>query len=80
MNQPLHAEPLAAKAPRRYFQTAQRRCYTTVQICDLLNLPRSTFFRLKAEGKLPLVELTPRLGRIVRYQAGPIDRYLSGSR
>ncbi len=63
---------------RAYFQTAQRRCYTTIQICDLLNLSRRTFFVLKAQGKLPLVELTPRLGRIVRYQAGPVDRYLAG--
>lgn len=80
MNQPLQSSPLASKPSRRYFQTAARAFYTAVEVRELLQLSRRTFFTLKAQGQLPLVELTPRLGRIIRYQAGPIDRYLAGGR
>lgn len=62
---------------RHYFRT-HTRCYTTREAMDALNLPRRTFFYLKAKGALPLVELLPRLGRVVRYQADPIDRWLAG--
>jgi len=53
------------------------RCYTTSQVCETLSMKRRTFFALKRAGALPfLEELRPRLGRIVRYRAAPIDRYL----
>lgn len=57
------------------------RCYTVAQLLgvDLLNMPRRTFFTLKAAGKLPfLQEIEPRLGRRIRYRAEPVDRYLAG--
>jgi hypothetical protein len=55
------------------------RCYTIPQILEKLQMPKSTFNRLKGAGKLPfLEELKPRLGRIVRYRADLIDRYLAG--
>jgi hypothetical protein len=57
------------------------RCYTIEQLLgvDLLNMPRRTFFTLKAAGKLPfLEELKPRIGRRLRFRADLVDRYLSG--
>lgn len=57
------------------------RCYTVAQLLtvELLNMPRRTFFRLKAAGELPfLEELKPRLGRRLRYRADLVDRYLAG--
>lgn len=49
------------------------------EVCFELSLPRRTFFRLLAAGKLPFVqELQPRLGRMSRYRADYIDRYLAG--
>lgn len=63
---------------RHFFASSPTRCYTTMQICDALQLPRRTFFVLKKRGELPLVELLPRIGRRVRYHAEPIDRYLAG--
>lgn len=55
------------------------RCYTVPQILELLQLPRRTFYELKAAGKLPcLEELQPRLGRRLRYRADLVDRYLAG--
>lgn len=55
------------------------RCYTIPDILHKLQLPLTTFKRLKAEGQLPfLEELRPRLGRRVRYRADLVDRYLAG--
>lgn len=55
------------------------RCYTTAQLLDALHMPRRTFFRLKAAGALPyLEELKPRSGRLARYRADLVDRYLAG--
>ncbi len=54
-----------------------RRCYTVAQILDLFDLPRRSFFTLKAAGKLPfLEELKPRIGRRMRFRADLVDRYL----
>jgi hypothetical protein len=56
-----------------------KRAYTIAQICEALELPRSSFFNLRQTGQLPfLEELKPRLGRVVRYRADLIDRYLDG--
>jgi excisionase family DNA binding protein len=58
---------------------ATHRSLTTKQVCEALNLSASTFFDLKRAGKLPMVEeLKPRLGRLVRYRADLIERYLAG--
>jgi predicted DNA-binding transcriptional regulator AlpA len=78
MNQPAQAITLAAKSSRRYFQRATQRCYTATDICRELHLSRRTFYLFKKQGRLPLVELLPRLGRTIRYQAAPIDRWLDG--
>lgn len=55
------------------------RCYTAAQVMEKLNMPRSTFFMLKAAGKLPFVEeLLPRVGRCARFRADLVDRYVAG--
>lgn len=55
------------------------RCYTLAQVLDLLQLPRRSFYDLKAQGALPfLEELKPRVGRLIRYRADLVDRYLAG--
>ncbi len=55
------------------------RCYTVAQILDLLHMPRRTFFTLEKAGQIPfLEELKPRLGRLKRYRAEPIDRWILG--
>lgn len=55
------------------------RCYTVAQLLDQLEMSRSTFFALKAAGKLPyLEELKPRTGRRLRFRADLVDRYLAG--
>ena len=54
------------------------RCYTDVQVREMLQLKRSQFRTLKAQGKLPfLEELQPRIGR-PRYRADLVDRYFAG--
>jgi excisionase family DNA binding protein len=56
------------------------KCYTVAQLLgpDLLNLPRATFYALKAAGKLPMLEeLKPRMGRRARFRADLVDRYLA---
>jgi hypothetical protein len=54
------------------------RCYTTAQLLDILDMPRRTFFTLKAAGKLPfLEELKPRIGRRARFRADLVDRWLA---
>jgi hypothetical protein len=58
---------------------AEPRCYTLRELLPRLGMTPRTFRRLRAAGALPfLEELRPRLGRIVRYRAEPIDRYLAG--
>lgn len=55
------------------------RCYTVTDVIGKLQMNKRTFRRLLAAGKLPfLEELQPRLGRIVRYRADLVDRYLEG--
>ena len=55
------------------------RCYTVPQLLERLDMSRSTFFALKAAGKLPyLEELKPRCGRRLRFRADLVDRYLAG--
>jgi len=69
----------AAPAPAEQAHRRSHRAYTVAQLLDALELPRSTFFHLRAKGELPfLEELTPRLGRVVRYRADLVDRYLAG--
>ncbi len=63
---------------RKFFSTHAERCYTTAEAIRKLSLTRRTFFRLKARGELPLDELLPRLGRVARFRAEPIDRWLAG--
>ena len=59
--------------------SAPPKCYTVLQILELLQMPRRTFYELRRTGKLPcLEELKPRLGRRIRYRADLIDRYLAG--
>jgi len=53
--------------------------YTLRELLARLRMGKTTFQRLRAAGGLPFVEeLRPRLGRIVRYRAEPVDRYLAG--
>lgn len=55
------------------------RCYTIPETRGKLQMTETTFFRLRRQGRLPfLEELKPRLGRIIRYRADLIDRYLEG--
>jgi predicted DNA-binding transcriptional regulator AlpA len=55
----------------------EARCYTVPEVLEKLKMAKSTFTRLKREGKLPcLEEIRPRLGQRVRYRADLIDRYL----
>lgn len=63
---------------RRFFSTHDERAYTTREAIDKLRISRRTFFWLKSRGELPLEELLPRLGRVARYRAEPIDRWLAG--
>lgn len=65
-------------AAKHFLGATPTRCYTRKQVCERLQLARRTFFELKKRGQLPLIELLPRLGRVVRYHAEPIDRYLAG--
>lgn len=56
-----------------------RRAYTIADVCDILNIPRRSFFHLRRAGQLPMLdELKPRLGRVVRYRADLVDRYAAG--
>ena len=69
----------SASSPAEQPHSDRRRVYTAAQVRHVLQLPRSTFFRLLATGQLPfLEELRPRLGRAVRYRADLVDRFLSG--
>jgi hypothetical protein len=53
--------------------------YTGRDVRARLGMSLATFKRLRAAGGLPfLEELRPRLGRIIRYRADLVDRYLAG--
>jgi hypothetical protein len=79
MNEILQARALPSKPTKRYFQAAPCRVYSAREICEFFGIARRTFFDWKRQQKLPLFEV--RVGRTVRYQAGPIDRVLmSGAR
>ena len=54
------------------------RCYTVAAICAKLSMSVRTFRRLRADGQLPfLEEIRPRAGRVLRFRADLVDRYLS---
>ncbi len=55
------------------------RVYTRQEVCELLAIPRRSFYHHLRNGQLPMVEeLKPRIGRICRYRADLIDRYVAG--
>jgi excisionase family DNA binding protein len=55
------------------------RALTTQEVCELLNIPKRSFYHLRKTGALPMVEeLKPRIGRIARFRADLIERYLEG--
>lgn len=55
------------------------RCYLRADVCRLLNLSKRSFFQLRKEGRLTMLEeLQPRIGNRARYRSGPVDRYLAG--
>jgi predicted DNA-binding transcriptional regulator AlpA len=59
--------------------TNDTRCYLIPDVIAKLQMSERTFRRLLRAKKLPfLEELHPRLGRIVRYRADLVDRYLEG--
>lgn len=60
-------------------QPQRHRVYTVAQVLVELNIARSTFFYLKKRGQLPfLVEVEPRIGRLIRYRADLVDRWTAG--
>ncbi len=55
------------------------RAYTRKDVCERLNIPRRSFYHHLRNGQLPMVEeLKPRIGRIVRYRADLVDRWVAG--
>jgi predicted DNA-binding transcriptional regulator AlpA len=55
------------------------RCYLLTEVLEKLQMSERTFHRLHRAGKLPfLEELRPRLGRILRFRADLVDKYLEG--
>jgi excisionase family DNA binding protein len=57
----------------------QQGVYTVAQVCERLSIPKRSFYTLLKKGQLPMCEeLQPRIGRIVRFRAEPIDRYIAG--
>ena len=55
------------------------RAYTIAQVCEVLSIPRRSFFHLRKAGHLPMCqELRPRIGRVVRYRADLVDQYAAG--
>lgn len=79
MKRALQAVTSSAKQPSGSLNPAHLPCYTADQIVGLLQISLSGFFKLKRRGQLPfLEELRPRLGRVVRYRADLVDRYLAG--
>lgn len=58
---------------------SEPRAYTVAMLLEKLEMARSTFFALKAAGRLPfLEEIKPRCGRCLRFRADLVDRYLAG--
>lgn len=69
----------SAPAPAEQSHRRLHRVYTVSQLLDLLSMSRRTFFRLRAKGDLPfLSEIEPRAGRVIRYRADLVDRYVAG--
>lgn len=69
----------SAPAPAQQPHGRAHRAYTVSQFCEAAEIPRSSFYRLRRTGQLPfLEELKPRIGRVLRYRADLIDRYLAG--
>lgn len=69
----------SAPAPSEQPNGRRHRCYTVAQLCEALAIPRRSFFHLRRTGQLPFVEeLQPRIGRVLRFRADLIDRYLAG--
>lgn len=73
---------------KRFFQSAtshaqkshghRHRAYTVAEIRERIPMSKATFFRLRRLGQLPfLEEIKPRLGRLVRYRADLVDRFLA---
>jgi excisionase family DNA binding protein len=55
------------------------RVYLIPDVCERLRIPQSSFYALRAKGRLPfLQEIRPRAGRRVRYRADLVDQYLEG--
>lgn len=55
------------------------RCYLLPDVLEKLQMSERTFNRLRRAGRLPFVEeLRPRLGRLQRFRADLLDRYLDG--
>jgi excisionase family DNA binding protein len=53
------------------------RCYTIHEVCEKLHLAPSSFYELRKKGRLPFIEeLRPRIGRMARFRADLVDRYL----
>lgn len=77
MNQALQSGALPTQATRGYFQRAAVRVYTAADICRLARMSRRSFYAFKKQGQLPLFPVR-QVGRVIRYQAGPIDRWLAG--
>jgi hypothetical protein len=72
----------APTPPAEQSHRRSHRAYTVAQLLsvELLNMSARTFTRLKGRGELPfLEELHPRLGRVIRYRADLVDRYLAGA-
>lgn len=58
---------------------SRQRAYTIAEVCEVLAIPRRSFFHLRQTGQLPMCqELLPRIGRVVRYRADLVDRYADG--
>jgi len=53
-----------------------KRCYTLQQVCEALQISRTTFYQQQRAGRLPFIEeLQPRTGG-PRFRADLLDRYL----
>jgi hypothetical protein len=54
------------------------RCYTIADLLIALKVSRRNFYRMRQSGAAPfLEEIKPRLGRMPRYRADLVDRYLA---
>lgn len=68
-----------ATTPSEQPHRRTHRVYTAAQLCELLEIPPRSFWHLRRTGQLPFVEeLLPRIGRVMRFRADLIDRYLAG--